>query len=516
MEYLVDISMLSNAVSMIIDNWWQIFLLMIAGTIWGMIIGATPGMSVSIALVLMLVPVIYLPPLLAIIFMSVIYTAAMYGGGVTAIIMNIPGTTGSIATTYDGYPMAKQGRQYEALGYGLVASVLGAFLGWIMMFFVMKPLSLFVLKFGSSELVMLVIFALVFISTFTKTEFIKGILCSLLGLLIGTVGRDLYGVPRGTFGLLELYEGLPLIVTLLGIFAFPEMLRLISQTSISEGALIDNKAKYSFFELFKYVFSLFIKITKYSKTIVRSTFIGLFIGMLPAAGATLASLFCYKQAEMSSKNKDNFGKGEAEGVIASEVGNNACQPGSMTTMLAFGIPGSGASAVLMAVFIMGGLRVGPFLLRESMDLVYALIISSAIMLLILLPLACVFINYAGQLVYIRTKVLVPVVLTLCVFGSLTYKGYFIDAVVLLIFGLLGYLLSELNYPSITLILGIFLGGLLDKQLGIAYTLFAHRLHTLLNRPIFMTLFILTILSVLFNYRHKIMIYFFRGKNKDYS
>ncbi len=254
------------------------------------------------------------------------------------------------------------------------------------------------------------------------------------------------------------------------------MLRLISKSSITSKEAGGMKLEYiSFWKLFKYTLNMFKSILKYSQTLIRSTIIGLLVGMLPAAGATIASLFAYKQAEMYSKNKDNFGKGEPEGVIAPEAANNACQPGAMTTTLAFGIPGSGASAILMAVFIMSGMRVGPFLLREDMDLVYALIISGVLMLVFLVPIACIFINFVGKLVYIPTKILVPVVLSLCVFGSLTNKGFYIDVIILLIFGLVGYLLSELNYPSITLILGLFLGNLLDKQLGIAYSLFCTNL-----------------------------------------
>lgn len=504
MEFIFDSNMLISAIHSISGYWWQIILLMIAGTIWGIVIGATPGMSVTLALILMLVPVMYLPTLLGVIFMTTIYTAAQYGGGITATILNIPGTAGSIATTYDGYEMTKKGRHYEALGYGLVGSVYGALIGWVIVFFLMKPLSILVLKFGSTELIMLVIFSIVVVSTFTSTSFIKGMTSSFLGLLLGTIGRDLYGMPRGTFGLLELYEGVPLAVALLGIFSIPEMLRLISKSSITSKEAGGMKLEYiSFWKLFKYTLNMFKSILKYSQTLIRSTIIGLLVGMLPAAGATIASLFAYKQAEMYSKNKDNFGKGEPEGVIAPEAANNACQPGAMTTTLAFGIPGSGASAILMAVFIMSGMRVGPFLLREDMDLVYALIISGVLMLVFLVPIACIFINFVGKLVYIPTKILVPVVLSLCVFGSLTNKGFYLDVIILLIFGLVGYLLSELNYPSITLILGLFLGNLLDKQLGIAYSLFCTNPKALLSRPIFMTLFLLTIASVLFNYRNAI-------------
>jgi len=484
-DYLFDWSAILKGIHLLMSAHWKLLFIVPLGLALGTSFGAIPGISVTLGMALILIPSLWFSPIVGIVFVSSVYTGGLYGGGITATILNIPGTAAGVPTTFDGYPMTKQGRQYEALGYGLLSSFIGTLIGWFIMFIAIKPIAGFVLLFGPAEMFMLITMAFVLIGV-AGGEVLKSLLVGVLGLLIGTIGIDSLAVPRGNFGILELSDGVPFIASMVGLFALSEVFFLASGTTIVEkGAIKELKTPWSFLATLP---KIIWEIRKFKVTVFRSTFIGVFIGLLPAAGANIASMLSYGQAKNSSKNKDRFGKGEPEGVVASEIANNASESGASATMLAFGIPGGTAAAILMAAMFMHGLTPGPYLLRDQMEFVYAIIISNFFQALLLIPIGCLFVAYMGRIVYIQNCYLIPTIIVLSILGGIAERGYLIDAVIVVVFGTIGYLLRKLGYPLISFILGILLAQTLDVEFSRAFRLYGHQPQLLLERPIFLLLF----------------------------
>lgn len=457
----------------------------ILGLIIGVLLGSLPGVSGVLGIAIMLPLTYHMYPVDAIMFLTGIFTGSVYASGVTAILLNIPGGPAAVATTFDGYTMTKKGRHNEALGISLASSVIGCFLSYSIVLFFIQPLGRFVLSFGAPEMLMLTIFALAVIGT-VRGNMIKVMIAGSLGLMIGTIGATAFGRPRGTFGQMSLYEGIEIIPALMGLLAVSELFFLISRKFI-----VDDHAKVqkNFKDILKGMrFAFKDKINS-----LRSMIIGLFIGLLPAAGATVASLVSYGQAQVYSKRSDQFGKGEPSGIVAAETANNSSEGGSMTTMLTFGIPGGSATAVLMAAFMIHGLIPGPYLIRDNMDMAYAVIIGNIIQVIFLLVIGLVFIWYFSKVVFVPTRLLIPIIAVLTVLGALSIRGVYIDVTLTLIFAILGFVMRKLDYPIIALLLGIILGGIVDNELTRTIIMYEGRYEMLFQRPIFMSLVFLTVL-----------------------
>ncbi len=463
----------------------QVITAVVLGLIVGVTFGAMPGIKGSTAIAIMLPFVYYFEPIVSILFLSSIYTGASYGGGILAVLMGMPGTSGAVATVFDGYEMTKRGRQNEALGIGLMSSAIGAFLGWIIVFFTIRSIGLVVLKFGPAELLMLMLFSISVIGML-KGEISKSLLMGLTGLLLGTVGASAYGKARGTFGNILLLEGLPLAPVTIGTLAISMIIILVGKKSVFlEGAVVQTK----FSDILKgFRYPLKDKLNAFS-----SGLIGVLIGMLPAAGASIAASLAYGFAQTRSKNKDNFGSGEPSGVVAAETANNACEGGSMATMMAFGIPGSGTGALMMAAFLMVGYVPGPYLMRENLDVVYAVIWANLYTAILLIPVALLFIHYFSRVIFIPPVILSTVITVLAVIGAFGGRMLYIDVLVLCVFALFGYLLRKADYPVLALVLGFILGGMVDAQFTRTVALYSGRWEILLRRPLFLVLFALNIL-----------------------
>lgn len=462
-----------------------IVLAVIAGLLVGVVFGAMPGIKGTTAIAILLPFVFYFKPVVSLMFLSSIYTGAAYGGGILAILMGMPGTSGAIATVFDGYEMTKKGRQNEALGIGLMSSAMGAFLGWFFVFFTIRTIGLVVLKFGPGEMLMLTLFAISIIGML-KGEISKSLLMGLLGLLLGTIGASAYGTERGTFGNYLLIEGIPLAPVTIGTLALSQIIILVGKESVfSEGVTVQT----SFSDILKgFYYPLRDKIN-----VLFSGLIGLFIGMLPAAGSSIAASLAYGFAQTHHKNRKNFGNGEPSGVVCAETANNACEGGSMATMMAFGIPGSGASALMMAAFLMLGFVPGPYLMRENMDVAYAVIWGNLYTPLFLIPIALVFLRFFSKVIFIPTQILSTTIMVLAVIGAYAGRGLFLDVLILCIFTLLGYLLRKADYPVLALVLGFILGGMVDAQFSRTMALYSGRWHLLFQRPLFIVLFIFNLL-----------------------
>ncbi|UTR12053.1 tripartite tricarboxylate transporter permease [Evansella sp. LMS18] len=490
---MIDFTALSDGLNLLFTP--HAFFFMVLGLIIGVILGSIPGLSGSLGIAVLLPTTYYMDPVTAVLFLSALLTGSIYAGGVTAVTLNIPGSPGAVATTLDGYQMTKKGQQNRALGIGLGSSVIGCLFGYLMVLFFLEPIGKLVLSFGSVEILALTFFALSVISVIDGSV-VKTLIAGTVGLLIGTIGATAFGRPRGTFGVPELYEGVQLITVLIGLLALSEMFFLIQRKFVVEEN--NNQTDKSMKDIL-----LGLKESlKYKINMIRSGAIGLIIGLMPAAGSTVASLVSYGQARSwtkSDKVRKHFGKGEPNGIVAAESANNASEGGSMATMLTFGIPGSGATAILMVALMIHGLSPGPYLIRDHLDITYAIIFGNIIQSILLLGLGLLFIYYFSKVVLVPTKILTPIIVVLCFLGALSVRGLMIDVVLAALFGLIGYIFRRLEYPVVALILGIILGPTLDAEFTRTLLIYENNPLAVFERPAFLVIFFMTILMIVITF-----------------
>lgn len=466
---------------------WDMPFWIVGGLSIGMVLGSLPGVSGVLAITLLLGPSYYMEPLDAIIFFSSIYSGSIYGGGLTAVLLNIPGTPSAIVTAFDGYALTKKGEPGKALGIGIMSSAVGMFVSYILCLLIFLPLGKIVLKFGPAEMLMVVTFALISVGLL-KGEVRITITTGLFGILLGTIGSSAYGHSRGTFGQDTLLEGIPIVPALLGMLAISELLVLVERPFIVSD---QTRVKLDIKSIYKGMLLVF----RYPRTLVRGTLIGTVVGLMPAAGSTIASIISYGFAKKGSKDPDSFGQGNPEGIIAAETANNASEGGAVSTMMLLGIPGSVTTALLIAAFMIHGLAPGPFLIREHLDFAYAVLLCNLPQALALLVIAPIFVNYFGRLVYLPTRILVPGVLICSVVGALAPRGLLIDAVIMFIFGILGYVLKKIEFPVMGLILGLILGRMLDNEMIRAILMYADDPLPLFARPTFIFLLTLNLITL---------------------
>lgn len=326
------------------------FLLMFGGVTFGLILGALPGLTGSMGIALMLPFTYNMEPLPALVFLLSIYSGGLFGGAITACLINTPGSPANIATVLDGYPMTLKGQSEEALGLSLYSSVFGGLIGCMFLVMVMEPLANLSLQFGPSEMFMVAIFGLSVVGSLSS-NILKSVFGGLVGILLGTIGMSPSGVVRGTMGTYYLLDGIPLIPALIGFLAIPELFNLASK----EFVVSTRDATFNAGRILK---SVWLVITRPIQVFLCSG-IGVLVGVMPAAGATVASLLSYNQAKQWSRKYEQFGTGIPEGVIASECANNASEGGALATMLVLGIPGSASTAMLLGAVMIQGWIPGP-------------------------------------------------------------------------------------------------------------------------------------------------------------
>lgn len=466
---------------------WMVF-----GVAFGIICGAIPGFTSPMALVV-LIPVSYvLTPLRAMILMTACYAGSIYGGSITAILINAPGTPASACTTFDGYQMTKKGYSNEALGIALSASVIGGLLSYACLLLLMKPISILALKFGSAEMFMLAIFGLTIISSLQSEELLKGILAGLLGLLIGTIGMAPTGGLRGTFYNAYLIDGISFIPALIGLFAFTELMVLIEREYVQVSNENRKKATFSLKKIFKGI----KETLNYPGTILKSSIIGIIVGAIPAAGGSIANFLAYNQTKQFSQHPETFGTGDPEGVVAAETANNASTGGALITTLAIGIPGGVSAAVILGALILHGLIPGPRLFLDQMPLIYGLTFAIILSQFVMLWQGLFFSWALSHVIEIPTKILVPSIALLCIVGTYTIRNSIFDVFIMVIFGIIGLFMRKYGYPAIAIVLGIVLGPIADEQLIQTSMRYGGDLSVLFTRPISLGLFILTISSML--------------------
>ena len=420
-----------------------------------------------------------------------LFVGGISGGLISAILVNIPGTPASVATTFDGTPLATKGQAVKALGVGVVFSFFGTVFSCIILTFLAPPMAKLALHFGPYEYFMITLFSLSLIGVLSGTNMKKGLFAGALGIAFSMVGLSpIDGLPRFTFGIKDLVTGFNSIPAMVGLFAISEIISSAMDTAKAE------HVAYNPGHIKGFGFSL-VELFSQIKNFLISASIGTFIGILPGIGATTSNILAYSLVKKASKYPEKFGTGIIDGVVASETSNNAVIGGAMVPLIALGIPGDANTAMLLGALMIHGLTPGPALIRNNGDLVYA--IFAAIMICSFIML---FVEFFGMRIFVQMLripkyLLLPMIMILCCVGAFSVKGSIFDVYVLIGFGLLGFVLSQYGFPRAPLVLGMVLGTGLEENLRQALQLSKNSLVPFVTRPIsgfFLVLIILIVLS----------------------
>ncbi|RLE11830.1 transporter [Candidatus Aerophobetes bacterium] len=452
----------------------------------GIIVGMLPGLTATMGVALMTTLTFKMASSNAILILICMYIGAIYGGSRSAILLNIPGTPANAATAVDGYPLARQGKAGQAIGIATTGSFLGSIIGMILLAFFTPLIGNFALKFQSYEYFWLAIFGIVISGNLTAPKDpLKGWISGFLGLFVAMIGMEgIHAYIRFSFGSVKMSGGIALIPAMVGAFGFAEIIMVMKYTKLEV-----IKAKVG------RVIPRLSDIKRYWVTIIRSGIIGTFIGAVPGVGEDIAAWVSYDFARNSSKEKEKFGKGSVEGLIAAETGNNACVAGAMIPVLSLAIPGSAPAAVLLAAMFIHGVRPGPLIMMEFPEFVFQVVAMVMLATFAMFVLGLSLVKVLVRILLIPRQKLMPVVFVLCVIGSYAIQGRYFDVGVMIFFGILGYLMREMEYPVAPMVLGIILGNILDKNLRRALILSNGSLIPFFTRPISLVIFILTVITI---------------------
>lgn len=430
------------------------------GVIGGMVIGALPGLSATMGIAL-LIPFTYgMEPSAALIMLMAIYTSAIAGGSISAILIHTPGTPSSAATAMDGYPLTQQGRGLEALGTSMVCSMIGGVISAIALMFLSPILANVALKFGSAENFFLALFGLSIIASLASNNLAKGLIAGFLGLLFCCVGIDNNSAyPRFTFGLIDLLGGIPTVPALIGLFTIPQVLTQLEKAVSKAGAPKEEIGKATGRAL-----PTWEKFKEILPTTLISSILGIGVGILPGAGGDIGSWVGYNTAKNRSKHKELFGHGSLEGIAASESANNAVTGGAVIPMLTLGIPGSAAAAVLMGGLMIHGLQPGGDMFTKHASITYSVIIGFLVANIMMGIVGLLIAKYIVKVTQIPSNILCPIIVVLACVGAYAISANMYNVYVMTIFGLLGYFMRLANVPASATVLGLILGSMAETGL----------------------------------------------------
>ncbi|MFQ6110759.1 MAG: tripartite tricarboxylate transporter permease [Nitrospinota bacterium] len=435
------------------------FLMIAFGLFSGMLVGALPGLTTTLAMAVLLPISFFLDPLLGIPFLIGVYKGGIYGGSIPAILVSIPGTGAAIATTFDGPALTKQGKARKGLEIALYSSVVADFSTDIMTILFIGPIAYLALKIGPPEVFAVILFSLVILSTVAGGSSVKGGIMGMLGLLLAMVGQDpLNAVSRFTFGVFELRAGITLIPMMIGLFAIPEILIALESRASS---FVSEKV-----DLSKVGERLtFAEFRRCLRTIGRSTLIGAGLGATPGVGQVVAAFVGYGSAKRASKHPETFGKGELEGVAAAEAANNAVNGPTLVPLLTLGIPGDNVTAILLGAFVAQGLRPGPQMFQEQAPLIYAILVAMVLANGLFFLMGYGLLGFFARIITMRKSALLPIIMAFAFVGTYVFRSDFFDLKVMFIFGILGYLCRKLHFDIAPLIIAFILEPILEYSFG---------------------------------------------------
>ena len=464
-------------------------LLLLLGTFGGIIVGCLPGFTITMGAALVLPLTFGMESIEGLAAMIGVLVGGLAGGQITGILLGIPGTPSSVATVFDGHPMASKGEPGRALAIGTWASFFGGLISAVVLMFFTPPLADMAIKFGPWEFFSLVTFGLTVIASLSGDSVIKGIISGLLGLVAASFGTDpITGVPRFTFGLYSLAGGFSFLPVLIGLFAFSQLMKNLEKSrNTTQSLVIDADLNFSSKSVLRELF-------RQPANLVRSSLVGVFVGALPGAGASIANILSYDLAKKVSTRPKAFGSGITDGIIASEAANNGTGGGGLTPTMALGVPGDAVSAIMMGALILHGIQPGPLLIVEFPDLVYGVFVAFFVAHFFMLVMQLYGIKIFVQLTRIPLYLLIPSILVLCTVGSFAIHNRFFDIWALFIFGLLGYLLSKAGIPLAPMILGVILGPMAESNFRRAL-MSDGNLWLFISRPISAAFLVLALISV---------------------
>ena len=475
-------------------------LLMIGGVVIGIIFGSIPGLSASMAVALMLPLTFSMSSSLGMNVLVAVYIGGISGGLISAILLNMPGTASSIATTFDGYPMAQKGEAMRALGVGIVYSFLGSIISFLILTFCAPMLADIALQFTPIENFGICFFALTMVAVLSSGNMVKGLLAGMLGLVFAMVGMaPIDGTRRFTFGNNDLMAGFNTLTTLIGIFAVADI--LVSAETIGKGVetIPVKKVKGLGFTMTEFI--------KWLPGALRAALIGTGIGILPGIGGSTSGMLSYVTAKNMSKHPETFGKGEPEGIVATECANNATIGGALIPLLVLGIPGDGVTAMMLGGFLIHGLSAGPLLFIKNADVVYGIFAACILCGLIMLVVEWTCIKGFVKVLKVPKHILMPLILVLCAVGAYATNNRIFDVQSIIIFGVVGYLFHKFKMPTTPFVLCFLIGNMTETYLRrglMSYKSFS----AFFTHPIFDVFFFIAIAVIIWFVYKEI-----RGKKK---
>ena len=462
-----------------------VFLLLCA-TLGGVVIGALPGLNATTGAALLLPFTLTMDPVPAIALLTAIYCSATFAGAITAILINTPGTSASATTCLDGYPMAQRGEAGRALGLAVVSSTVGGVFSVLVLMACAPILARAAYNFAPPEYFALTLFGLSMLISVGGGSAIKNLISGAFGILLATVGTDLLtSVKRFTFESPHLYDGIGFVPVMIGVFGISELIAQASRLNEKSERVMMDAIKLPSKEDYRRVW----------KTILRSSGIGTFIGVLPAEGATVASMIGYNEAKRWSKKPEEFGKGSPEGIAGSEAANNSATGGAMVPTLALGIPGSPTAAVILAGLLVHGLRPGPTMFTDQAEFAYAIFWSMLFVNLLFLLVGLYGARAFARVTLIPVTVLWPCVFVFSIVGAYALDQSMFDVWIAIAAGILGYFMRMYGFSVVPLAIGLILGGMLEQRLGQSMVMLDEKWWLMLSRPISLFFFILTALAL---------------------
>jgi putative tricarboxylic transport membrane protein len=459
------------------------------GVFLGTVIGILPGLGPAATIAMLLPLTFQMNPTSAVIMLAGIYYGSKYGGSTTSILLNVPGESASVVTCFDGYQMARQGRAGAALGISAIASFIAGTFGVVGLMLVAPPLAKFALSFSSPEYFALMCLGLAMVALLAGKSMIKALLAMMVGLWIAGVGTDIFtATSRFTFGNAELLDGIDFVVVAIGVFAIGEVL---GNMEMREGAQMLPVPKG-----LRNLLPTLQDLKDCRFAFLNGSLVGFIIGVLPGAGSTIASFISYGIEKAVSRRPEKFGTGVPEGVAAPEGANNAETGGAMVPLLTLGIPGSGTTAILLAAFILWGLRPGPLMIQDNPTLFWGLVASMYVGNIMLLVLNLPLIPLFAQILRLPAYMLYPFIFGISIVGVYSVSGSLFDTWTLAVFGLLGYAMRRLDYPSAPLILGFVLGDSMERALRQSLMMSQGDLTILVARPMSATMLFLAALILI--------------------
>lgn len=481
--------MIWNALTMVVTPYTLI--LIAAGVAVGQILGAIPGLSGMMAIALVIPITYYMPAIPSLVLLIALSKGSLFGGTIPAVLINTPGTPAAAATCLDGYQLAQKGQAIKALKVALLTSIVADVFSDSVLLVVAKPLSTFALKFGPADYAMLILFSFTVIASVTGESVVKGLISAILGVLLGCIGTDpVVGVPRLTLGRIELFEGIPLIPMLIGIFAVAEVFRqfLDKSTEMGEAFLPISKnpldSKVSFSEM-----------KRISPHILKGSLIGTFLGAMPGIGPTVSAFVSYGEAKRSAPPEVGIGKGAIEGLAAAESGINSVCGANLIPLLTLGVPGDATAAVMLGAFMIHGMSPGPFLFEHHLTEVYSFFIGLMIANVFNLIIGRFSIFLSKKLCILKKSTILPSILVFCAVGAFAVNMSLFDVSLMFLFGVLGFILLEIKIPIAPMVIGFVLQPLGESSLRRALVLSQGSLEPFFTRPIALFFGILTMVSI---------------------